>query len=51
MVVKVKAKFEKTGHVKIIDKFKKYFLLVYRNVRYHGRILSNKKKPFIYNLT
>ena len=49
MVVKVKEKYEKTRHVKNNDKNKKYILRGERNVRYHGRILSNKKKS--YNLT
>ena len=44
MVVKVKEIFEKTRHVKNNDKSKKYFLRGQRNVRYHERILSNKKK-------
>ena len=45
MVVKVKEKFEKTSHVKINDKSKKYILRGERNTRYHERILPNKKKP------
>ena len=49
MVVKVKEKFEKTRHIKSNDKSKKYILRGERNVRYHDRILSNKKKS--YNLT
>ena len=48
MAVKVK-KNEKTRHVKNEDKFKKHILRGERNVRYHYRILSNKKK--CYNLT
>ena len=51
MVVKVKERFEKTRHVKNNDKFKKCLLRGERNVRYYDRILSNKKKSFIYNLT
>ena len=51
MVVKVEEKFEKTRHVKNNDKSKKYTLRGERNVRYHHRILSNKKKSFIYNFT
>ena len=51
MVVKVKEKFEKTRHVKNNDESKKYFLRGQRNVKYHNRILSIKKKSFIYNLT
>ena len=49
MVVKVNEKFEKTKHVKNIDKFKKYIQRGERNARYHDTILSNKKKS--YNLT
>ena len=41
---KSKKKFEKTSFVKNIDKSKKCFLRGQRNVRYHERILSNKKK-------
>ena len=44
MVVKVKEKFKKTRHVKNNNKPKKHILLGERNVRYHDRILSNKKK-------
>ena len=44
MVVKVGEKFEKTRHVKNIDKSIKYSLRGQRNPRYHQRILSNKKK-------
>ena len=51
MVVKVKKYFERTRHVKNNDKYKKYFLRGERNTRYQERILSNKKKSFIYNLT
>ena len=43
MVVKVKEKFEKTRLVKNIHKSKKYILGGERNVRYHDRVLSNKK--------
>ena len=49
MVVQVKQKFEKTRHVKNIEKSKKYILRRQKNVKYYGRILSNKKKSF--NLT
>ena len=49
MIVKVKEKFEKTKLVKNINKFKKYILRGERNVRYHDKILSNKKKS--YNFT
>ena len=44
MVLKVKEFFEKTRHVKNNDKSKKYILRGERNTRYHGKILSNKKK-------
>ena len=44
MVVKVKESFEKTRHVKNYDKSKKYILRGERNVRYHEKILSNRKK-------
>ena len=44
MVVKVKEKFEKSRHVKIKDKGKRYILRGQRNVRFHEKILSNKKK-------
>ena len=43
MVVKVKEKLEKTRHVKNIDKSKKHILRGQRNLRYHHKILSNKK--------
>ena len=49
MVVKVKEKFEKTRHIKNNDKSKKYILRGERNVRYHDRVLSNKKKSNIFN--
>ena len=51
MVAKTKESFEKTRHVKNIDKSKKYILRGQRNVRYYERILSNREKSFIYNLT
>ena len=51
MVVNIKEKYEKTRHVKNNDKSKKYILQGQRKVRYHDRILSNKKKSFNYNLT
>ena len=44
MVVKIKETFEKIRHVKNNDKSKKCILRGQRNVRYHERILSNKKK-------
>ena len=43
MVVKVKKYFEKTRQVKNNDKSKKYILQGQRNVRYHEKILSDKK--------
>ena len=46
MVAKVKEKFEKTRHIKIIDKNKKYILRGKRDTRYHDRILF-KKHNFI----
>ena len=49
MVVKVNEKIEKTRHVKNNDKFKKYILRGERNVRYHDRVLSNKKKSNNFN--
>ena len=49
MVVKVKEYFEKTRNIKNNDKSKKYILRGERNVRYHDRILSKKKKS--YNFT
>ena len=50
MVVRVK-KIEKTRHVKNNDRSKKYILRGQKYVRYDNRILSNKKKSFICNLT
>ena len=49
MVVKVGEKFEKTRHVKNNDKSKKYFLQGETSVKYHDKILSNRKKS--YNFT
>ena len=49
MVVKVKEYFEKTRHIKNIDKSKKLVLPGQGNVRYHEKILSNTKKSFIFN--
>ena len=46
MVVKVKESFEKTRQVKNNDKSKKYILKGHRNVRYHEKIISNKKKSY-----
>ena len=44
MVVKVKAKFEKTRHVQNNEKSKKKILRGARNVKSNDRILSDKKK-------
>ena len=44
MVLKVKEKFERTGQVKNNDKSKNYILRAEKNVWYHDKILSNKKK-------
>ena len=44
MVVKVKEKYQKTRNIKNNDKSKKYILKGQRNVRYHEKVLSNKKK-------
>ena len=49
MVVKAKKYFEKTRHIKVNDKYKKYILRGQRNTRYHEKILSNKQKS--HNLT
>ena len=49
MVIKSKEKFEKTRHIKNNDKSKKYILRRERNVRYHDRVLSNKKKSKEFN--
>ena len=46
MVIKVKEYFEKTRQVKNNDKFKKYNLRGQRNVRYHEKILLNKRKSY-----
>ena len=46
MVVIVKENFEKTRHYKNNYKSKKYILRGQRNVRYHDRTLSNKKKSY-----
>ena len=55
MVVKVKEYFEKTRQVKNNHKSKNYILRGERNVRYHDRVLSKKKKSnnfdFISNST
>ena len=47
MVVKIKEYFEKTRNVKNNDKSKKFVLRRYRNVKYHEKILSNKKNLII----
>ena len=44
MVVKLEEYLEKTRHIKNNDKSKKYILRGERNVRYHEKTLSNKKK-------
>ena len=44
MVVKIKEYFEKTRHIKNNDKSKKFILRGERNVKYHEKILFNKKK-------
>ena len=49
MAVKVKENSENFRHVKNNDKSEKYILRLEKNVRYHDRILSNKKKS--YNFT
>ena len=49
MVVKIKEYFEKTRQVKNTDKSKKFVLRGERNVRYHDRVLSNKKKSNNFN--
>ena len=50
MVVRIKEKFEKTRQVKNNDKSKKYILRRQRNVTYHEKVLSNKKKSYNFNL-
>ena len=44
MVVKIKESFEKTRNVKNNDKSKKYNLRGQRNVKFHERVLFNKRK-------
>ena len=46
MVVKIKEKFEKPRHGKTNIKSKNYILRGERNVRYYGRIVSNKTKSY-----
>ena len=48
MVVKVKGKFEETRQVKNKDKSRKYDSRGERNIRYRDRILSSKKKSYIF---
>ena len=50
MFVNSKGTFEKARQVKNNDKFKKYILRGERKTRYHEKILSDKKKSFIYKL-
>ena len=49
MIVKVKEYFEKTRHVKNNDKSKKLVLRGQRSVRYHEKILSNKRNSNNFN--
>ena len=49
MVEKIREYFEKTRHIKNIDKSKEYILRGQRNVRYHDRVLSNKMKSDNFN--
>ena len=49
MVLKLKESLEKTRQVKNNDKSKKFVLRGQRNVRYHERILGNKKKSYNIN--
>ena len=49
MVVTVKEYFEKTRHIKINDKSKKYILRGQRIARYLEPILANKKKCYKFN--
>ena len=44
MVIKLGENFEKTRHVKNIDKCKKYMLRRQRNVRHYDRVVSNQQK-------
>ena len=46
MAVEVQENYEKTRHGKNNDNSIKIFPRGQRNVRYHDRILSNKKKPY-----
>ena len=49
MVVKLKAYFEKTRHIRKNENFKKYILRCQRNTRYIEKMLSNKKKSYNIN--
>ena len=46
MVVKIKEYFEKTRQIKNNDKSKEYILRGQKNIRYHEKILSDKKKSY-----
>ena len=46
MVLKSKEYYEKTRHVKNIDKSIKLVLRGQRNIKYHEKKLSNKKKSY-----
>ena len=46
MTVKMKEIYDRTRHVKIIDKSRKYVLRGEKNARHHDRLLFNKKKPY-----
>ena len=46
MVIKSNECFEKTRQVENNNKSKKYILRGERNVTYHDRVLSNKKKSY-----
>ena len=48
MVIKNESS-EKTRHVKNHDKSKKYILRRQGNVRYHEKLLSNKKETYKFN--
>ena len=49
MIVNIKEYFEKTRHDKNNDTLKNYIPGGQRNVRYHERNLSNKKKSYNLN--
>ena len=44
MVLKIKEKYEKSRHVKNINKPRKYILCGERKTRYRGKIISRNKK-------